>query len=145
MSFPCSLSPLKVLIFQCVTSCVTTFRPSVILLCVCVTGASPDTRKPRHVPSPQRCPRHDSESPPPRRAARNASDADLSPQRKDRRSGLVIPLSAVLCNRIKAHFLTLISLFCEGLCPLGRISRARGVPLISHLTTTVTLRDLPRR
>nr|XP_047919482.1 BUD13 homolog isoform X4 [Anser cygnoides] len=49
-------------------------------------GASPDTKKPRHVPSPQRCLRHDSYSPPPRRATRNASDADLSPQRKDRRT-----------------------------------------------------------
>ncbi|XP_035202066.1 BUD13 homolog isoform X3 [Oxyura jamaicensis] len=49
-------------------------------------GASPDTKKPRHVPSPQRCLRHDSDSPPPRRAAWNASDADLSPQRKDRRT-----------------------------------------------------------
>ncbi|NWX67790.1 BUD13 protein, partial [Alca torda] len=39
-------------------------------------GASPTTKKLRLLPSPQRCLRHDSESPSPRRGSRNASDAD---------------------------------------------------------------------
>ncbi|KAM9257864.1 BUD13 homolog [Cariama cristata] len=39
-------------------------------------GASPATKKLRPLPSPQRCLRHNSDSPPPRRGTRNASDAD---------------------------------------------------------------------
>ncbi|NXI34863.1 BUD13 protein, partial [Galbula dea] len=42
-------------------------------------GASPAMKKPRQVPSPQRCLRHDSASPSPPRGAQNASDGDHRP------------------------------------------------------------------
>ncbi|KFV78835.1 BUD13 [Struthio camelus australis] len=54
-------------------------------------GASPATKKLRQIPSPQRCAKHDSDSSSPRRSSRNASDADLSPQRKNRGLGLLRP------------------------------------------------------